>query len=573
MGDIDSKYPLALPEGSVLAGQYVIKKVLGQGGFGITYKATDHKTGGFVAVKEYFPDSMATRTKSIVTPFTGERSEYFSYGKECFLKEAETLAQFIGNPNIVRIFSYFEENGTAYFVMEYIEGTSFDEFIKNHGGKISWNDTSRILVPIMDALGAVHSKGIVHRDVAPDNIYITSNGTVKLLDFGAARYSLGDKSRSLDVVLKHGYAPKEQYTRHGKQGPFTDVYALGATFYFALTGKRPPDSIDRIDDEELIPPSSLGVKIPSEAEEAILTALNFQPANRFQTMDAFKNAMLGFGADSPESDAASKTVSSNAGISQVINSVEQRSFTESDFGSSSQNIVKNTPYDGSGMQNSIQNNSFGASNDIQRENPEISRNTGKKKWVIPVIAASLGVVLVIVILVFTLGSGNSSTSDNSQKTSYTDTKDIVKVRCAVCGKTDECIPIAYNGIEKNVCDSCVDEVKAKIEDEKNYNDLVNAVCVASTNEDVLKEIKNEKIGYAVIMGTDSVKIKSIIDEEKCIYSDKEAGKELKKSMESFLPGFEKKYVRESKDSEDYIIFFYSNNFTIYRKVTPAKPFE
>ena len=290
---IDEKYPLALPRGSVLAGQYVIEQVLGQGGFGITYKAMDHKTGQSVAVKEFFPDSMATRTTATtVSAFTGERGESFAYGKGCFLQEAETLAQFIGNEHIVRVYSYFEENGTAYFVMEFVEGTSFDQYIKERGGKVPYEEAERILLPVVDALAAVHAKGIVHRDVTPDNIYITRDGTVKLLDFGAARYSLGDKSRSLDVVLKHGFAPKEQYTRHGKQGPFTDVYTVGASFYFAITGKRPPDSIDRMDEDELIPPSSL-TRIPTQKEDAILKAMSVQPANRYQTMGEFRRALMG----------------------------------------------------------------------------------------------------------------------------------------------------------------------------------------------------------------------------------------------------------------------------------------
>ncbi|MCR5597823.1 MAG: protein kinase [Lachnospiraceae bacterium] len=289
---MSDKYPMALASGTVLAGQYIIDRVLGQGGFGITYAATDHKTGNKVAVKEFFPDTMAARQGTTVVSFTGERGESFAYGKDRFLDEAQTLAQFIGNENIVRIHTYFEENGTAYFVMDYVEGTSFDVYIREHGGKLDWEETAKILIPVMDALGAVHAKGIVHRDVTPDNIYITKDGGVKLLDFGAARYSLGDKSRSLDVVLKHGFAPKEQYTRRGKQGPFTDIYALGATFYFALTGKRPPDSIDRIEEDELIPPSRLGARISPAAEEAILMAMNVQPQERFQSMKAFKNAML-----------------------------------------------------------------------------------------------------------------------------------------------------------------------------------------------------------------------------------------------------------------------------------------
>ena len=288
---MNENYPLALPEGTVLAGQYVIEKVLGQGGFGITYRAVDHKSGQKVAVKEFFPDSLATRQATTAIPFSGERGDSFSYGKTCFLQEAQTLAQFIGNENIVRIHTYFEENGTAYFVMDYIEGTSLDVYIKEHGGRLDWEETAKILIPVMDALGAVHEKGIVHRDVTPDNIYITKDGTIKLLDFGAARYSVGDKSRSLDIVLKHGFAPKEQYARHGRQGPFTDVYALGATFYYALTGKRPPDSVERMDEDDLVPPNTLGVKLPEAVENAILMALSVQPQDRFQTMAAFKNAM------------------------------------------------------------------------------------------------------------------------------------------------------------------------------------------------------------------------------------------------------------------------------------------
>ena len=289
---VDEKYPLALPAGTVLAGQYTVNKVLGQGGFGITYQATDYKTGGKVAVKEFFPDTLAYREMTKVISYPGERTENYEYGKEGFLQEAKTLAEFIGCENIVRIHSYFEENGTAYFVMEYIEGISFDQYLKEKGGKISCSDAKRILIPVMDALAIVHSKGIVHRDVTPDNIYITNDGTVKLLDFGAARYSLGDKSRSLDVILKHGFAPKEQYTRRGKQGPFTDVYSLGATFYFALTGRRPPDSVDRLEEDDLIPPSSLGVQITEYEEEAIIKALSVQPAERYQSMIEFKNTFL-----------------------------------------------------------------------------------------------------------------------------------------------------------------------------------------------------------------------------------------------------------------------------------------
>ena len=286
------KYPLALPLGSILYGRYIVGRVLGQGGFGITYLAQDYQTKGLVAIKEFFPEAMATRTeKCTVTPYSGERGEPFAYGLNSFLEEAKTMAEFIGNPNITRVDSYFEENGTGYFVMEYLDGDSFLDYIKAHGGRLSWEDTMRVVLPIMDALAAMHEKGIIHRDVTPDNIYITKDGTVKLLDFGAARYSLGNVSRSLDVILKHGFAPKEQYSRRGRQGPYTDVYSLGATIYYALTGTKPDDAIERSDEDNLPLPTTLGAKISIAQEEALLKALAVAPADRYQSMPEFRAAI------------------------------------------------------------------------------------------------------------------------------------------------------------------------------------------------------------------------------------------------------------------------------------------
>ena len=285
--------PHALPAGAILNGRYIIGRILGQGGFGITYTARDHQTGELVAVKEFYPDSMVTRTDlTEVTPFLGERGENFAYGKETFLQEAETMAQFIGNPNIVRVYSYFEENGTAYFVMEYVDGVSYLDYLKQRGGKIEFADALKILLPVMDALSAVHEKNIIHRDVTPDNIYISKDGTVKLLDFGAARYSLGNASRSLDVILKHGFAPREQYKRRGRQGPYTDVYSLGATLYYSVTGIRPDDALERVDEDLVALPSTLGVTISKEQEAALMKAMALDPENRYQTMAEFRDALM-----------------------------------------------------------------------------------------------------------------------------------------------------------------------------------------------------------------------------------------------------------------------------------------
>jgi serine/threonine protein kinase len=317
--DTNDKYPFALPAGTVLSGQYVIERVLGQGGFGITYQATDHHSGERVAIKEYFPDSLAGRTDKVrVTAFSDERGDSFNYGKDCFLQEAETLAEFIGNENIVRVYTYFEENGTAYFVMDFVEGMSLDRYMRNHGGRISYAEAEQILLPIMDALAAVNSKGIVHRDVTPDNIYLTADGNVKLLDFGAARYSLGDRSKSLDVVLKHGFAPKEQYTRRGRQGAFTDVYSLGATFYYAVTGRRPPDSIDRIDEDILVPPSHLGINIPPQKEYAIMVAMSVNAQDRYQSMPEFRQALLASGGQIPRREVQRGSANSTVPDDELV---------------------------------------------------------------------------------------------------------------------------------------------------------------------------------------------------------------------------------------------------------------
>lgn len=286
------KYPHALPYGTVLGGRYIIGHVLGQGGFGITYIAQDYRTKELVAIKEFFPDTMVTRnaTHSAV-PYSQRHREDFEYGKATFLEEAKTLSQFNGHPNIVGVKSYFEENGTAYFAMEYVEGVNLQSYVNSHGGKLTWQEAENILLPVMDALGAVHAKGIIHRDIKPDNLCINSDGRLKLLDFGSARYSMGEKSRSLDVVLTPGFAPKEQYSRHGRQGAYTDVYALAATMYYAITGRKPPDSIDRTDEDELIPPTTLGVRITNEQEDALLKGLAVSPIDRFQTMEAFRAAI------------------------------------------------------------------------------------------------------------------------------------------------------------------------------------------------------------------------------------------------------------------------------------------
>ena len=284
----EKKYPLALRPGSILNGRYILGHVLGQGGFGITYIALDDQTKERVAIKEYFPAEFAGRTGVSVQVYSDDRAENFAYGKEKFLEEAKTLAAFIGNENIVRIYSYFEENDTAYLSMEYVDGLPLDQYMAASGGRLSPAEAGRLLLPLTEALETVHRKGIVHRDIAPDNILVNRSGTAKLIDFGAARNATGERSRSLDVVLKHGFAPYEQYMRRGRQGPWTDVYALAATWYYAITGEIPPEAVERRNEDGLTPPDALD----AAQREALMKALAVSAADRYQSMAEFRRAML-----------------------------------------------------------------------------------------------------------------------------------------------------------------------------------------------------------------------------------------------------------------------------------------
>ena len=288
----EKMYPGALRAGTVLKGRYLLGRVLGQGGFGITYLAWDESLKARVAVKEYMPGELATRLEHRqVVVRTAARQEEFAYGQERFKEEARILAKFMGQPNIAGVTDYFDENGTSYFVMDYIEGISFKTYIAQAGGRVSPEEALDVMIPVLRALTAVHGEGLIHRDVTPDNIYITKDGNVKLLDFGSARYSLGDKSKSLDVILKVGYAPKEQYIRRGRQGPYTDVYSCAACLYAAITGYLPPESLERLDEDALVPPSEAGAEIPLYLERAILKGLAVQPEDRFQTAGEFLEAL------------------------------------------------------------------------------------------------------------------------------------------------------------------------------------------------------------------------------------------------------------------------------------------
>ncbi|MEQ8173839.1 MAG: protein kinase [Syntrophomonadaceae bacterium] len=289
-----------LEPGTILRGKYLLGRMLGQGGFGITYLAWDLDLNLKLAIKEYLPRDFATRAvgNTEVTAYTSANSQaFFDEGREKFLEEARTLASFEDHPNIVSIRDFFRENSTAYFVMNYVEGQTFKEYIESKGGRLEYEDALQIMMPVFDALQVIHKTGILHRDISPDNIFITGKGLVKILDFGAARHALGEHSKSLSVILKPGYAPEEQYRSKGIQGPWTDEYAAAATFYRALTGAVPPDALDRMAGDTMPSPTQFGCKIPTGAEAALMKALSVKAEDRFPDMREFQNAVA---AASPE---------------------------------------------------------------------------------------------------------------------------------------------------------------------------------------------------------------------------------------------------------------------------------
>ena len=276
--------PHQLPVNSILNGRYLVGKVLGAGGFGITYIGYDLRLDVRVAIKEYYPSGVANRSTTLaVFPTMDEKDSVFEIGKARFLKEAKTLSELVEDGNIVTLRDYFEENGTAYIVMEYLEGEDLSHYAKEHG-PFALDEALDLLEPAMLALDKVHKKGLIHRDISPSNIMVLSDGRVKVLDFGSARLQNASGERSLTVMLKHGYAPEEQYRPHGEQGPWTDVYAMSATVYKLITGKTPPAATERMFEDTLELPSKLGAKLTPAQEKALMHGLALRAPDRTQSM-------------------------------------------------------------------------------------------------------------------------------------------------------------------------------------------------------------------------------------------------------------------------------------------------
>ena len=283
-----------LRPGTVLDGRYLVGKAIGQGGFGITYIGRDTVLDLRVAIKEYYPNGYSTRNhrvSDVVTITDDDRDGFFHNGKDKFLREAKILAMFCDDPGIVGVRDYFEANATAYIVMEYLQGVTLKDYITERG-PLPAAGVLELMHPIITVLGKVHEHGVIHRDISPDNILLLADGRPKILDFGAAREV--SEGQSLSVMLKLGYAPEEQYRRKGRQGPWTDVYALCATMYFCLTGFAPEESIERVwnNDENMVKPSEAGSDIDPREEAVLLKGLAVKSADRYQSMRELEAALF-----------------------------------------------------------------------------------------------------------------------------------------------------------------------------------------------------------------------------------------------------------------------------------------
>lgn len=286
--------PLALPPNtSLLGGKFIVFEVLGSGGFGITYKARDTKLNRIVAVKEYFPNFCSTRQGKTVVSVS--KSQDYIEGLRRFIDEAQLLARF-NHPNIVHVYEYFQENNTAYIIMEFVEGQSLAKILESRRN-ISENEAINYALQICEALREIHNSNYLHRDIKPDNIII-KDGIVKLIDFGTARQFTWMKTSKMTTIITLGYAPLEQYSDKAKFGPYTDIYSLGATLYHMLTGEVPVTAIDRVNGVELKPPNELNRAVSKALSDLVMKMMEINAKQRPQNVEEVLNLLRGISLES-----------------------------------------------------------------------------------------------------------------------------------------------------------------------------------------------------------------------------------------------------------------------------------
>lgn len=278
-----------LPAGTCLDGRYTIKRVIGEGGFGITYEAVNNALGSRVAIKEFYYREFVTRDSSVTTQISfssPDKQHMYQQARERFLREARIVSDFNDAPGIISVLDYFEANDTAYIVMKYLDGITLQQYLNEHG-PFPAEAICALMLPMLRSLEKIHNSGIIHRDISPDNIMVLSDGSLCLMDFGAARTYLRDTDKSSAIITKNGYTPCEQYDNTAPQGPWNDIYALSAVLYTCITGKAPDSSLQRLLLDTLKFPSELGIAIPAALESILKKGLSVQPEKRFQSLKEY----------------------------------------------------------------------------------------------------------------------------------------------------------------------------------------------------------------------------------------------------------------------------------------------
>lgn len=278
------KFPYALKPGTVLNGQYIIGRVVDIDTAGIIYAAREVQSGQRLEIKEFMNTDLALReTSGQIVPLDG-RQELFEESRAEFIKEAKTVAGFGRMENVIHVQDVFEANGTACFAMEHVDGCCLTEYVRVMGGKLTEASAKRILLPIMDAMDKLHGAGLIHTNISPYSIIVGADGISRLTAFGDAVRRMGEKLPCYGNLLISPFAAVEIYSMRSGKGPFSDVYSMAATFYYAVTGIKPPNAIDRLMSDELIMPAALDVKLSFSARQTLLKGLELRAGKRCQTM-------------------------------------------------------------------------------------------------------------------------------------------------------------------------------------------------------------------------------------------------------------------------------------------------
>lgn len=283
----------ALAPGIWLKNRYMTGRVLGTGGFGITYLVFDSQTRQRFAIKEYFPVEWACRMpgSNQIVCNSQSKDEYYLHGKKVFADEANTLLELKNNPAVVNVVDYFQENGTSYLVMEFLDGATLSQHMRERRAPLSVEMANRTVREIGNALSMIHKHMMLHRDISPDNIMLTNHGELKLIDFGATRVYALNTPKNMSVLVKPGFAPLEQYSSSGVQGPWTDVYALAATYYYLVSGKKPPTAPERLTGVGLPPLRSMIAGVSEKTDQAVAHALQIEWKKRPGTVRQFVREM------------------------------------------------------------------------------------------------------------------------------------------------------------------------------------------------------------------------------------------------------------------------------------------